>query len=114
MPAFVPLLSALGMFLGGAANFIQAVMFAVWMYGAQGDSEALRKGLEALRSELGALKDEVRAIVNSKQVAQEQPPLSSEVEALYAAFLQQMDLQCEIGAMLRHALTLPALPEEGH
>jgi hypothetical protein len=114
MLAFVRLLSALGRFLNGAANFIQAVIFAVWMYGAQYDFDALRKDLEALRSELRALKGEVRALVESKQVAQEQQPLPAKVEALYAAFQQQMDLQYEISVMARHALTLPALPEEGH
>lgn len=105
MLAIVRLLSAAGKFLGGAANFIQSVLLAFWMYGSHGDIEALRKDLDALKSEVRALKE--------KQAAQEPTPLSAEIEEMYAAFQHQMDLQYQVNMLSRYILTLPSLPDEG-
>jgi hypothetical protein len=47
------------------------------------------------------------------QMLQNDPALNDQVQALYAAFQRQMDMQYEIGALKQQMLTLPAIPEEG-
>jgi hypothetical protein len=107
MLAIVRLLSAAGKFLGGAANFIQSVLLAFWMYGSHGDIEALRKDLNVLKSEVRAL------ALKENQVAQEPTPLSAEIEQLYTALQHQMDLQYQVNMLSRYVLTFPSLPDEG-
>ena len=48
------------------------------------------------------------------EVLKGQPPLSAEIEALFAEYQRQMDSQYQVSALRREILKLPALPEEGY
>ena len=59
-----------------------------------------------------------RWLWNNPQVQAEvlrgQPPLSAEIEALFAEYQRQMDSQYKVSVLRREMLTLPALPDEGY
>jgi hypothetical protein len=48
------------------------------------------------------------------QMLREQPALRTEIEAMFAEYQHDMDMQYQVSVLRREMLTLPTLPEEGY